>query len=130
MHRWGDEQVDWRGIGDAATFLSDYMRKWGRIHVSDSKEKWGQARVYVSFGWYDLHSLMYPGYHYIQFKEGSLLWKLNYNRILGYLISRIPIHSYQQYIYLRAYRKAIQKWPRLYFEILDGADYPELLRSL
>jgi hypothetical protein len=49
MHRWGDANVDWQGINNAAEFIAIQLRRWGRIHVLDAKEKWGTVRVYVEF---------------------------------------------------------------------------------
>lgn len=132
MHNWGDKNVDWNGISDAAEYIGDFMVKWGRIVVSDTKEKWGTARVYCQFGWYDLHSIFYSRYHYIQWKQGSLMWRLNYNKYVSLLVNKLGelIVPYQKYIYYLAYKRAVGRWPHLRKEILISADYPELLTKL
>lgn len=129
MHKWGDEGVDWSGISNAAYFIGKYLKFWGRMSVTCMKEKYGTARVYCMFGWWQFHSIVYPGYVFSQFP--LWLWKLDcyYGhyllRPLNYLV--VPFH---RWIYRRAYRLAIKKWPHLAGEILTGADFIELLVDL
>lgn len=61
MHTWGDEGVDWDGINDAAEFIGTELKRRARIGVTQYKEKFGTVRVYCSLGWYNLHSIIYPG---------------------------------------------------------------------
>lgn len=103
MHMWGEEGVDWQGIGDAACYIGGFCQRWGRIPVSDMKEKYGTVRVYLYFGFFDWG------------------WK----SYLNWLV--VP---YQHRIYRLAYKKAIAKWPHLREEILCGADWQELLGGL
>ena len=123
MHRWGEENVDWQGIDNAATWISLNLSRWGRIDVSQSKEKFGEVRVYCSFGG-TLYSFFWP--------YETFFWpKLNrFHR----LFDRIPLPSlfqkYQEFIYRLVYKKAIAKWPHLKQEILEGADWPEYLEGL
>lgn len=127
MHRWGDEGIDFEGIGNAAYEIGEYCRKWGRI-TCNSKEKYGTVRVYVSWFYGSLHELINPGHYYIRFRK-PLAW-LDW-RIFGPLIrySRIPnlMHRWQFYIYNRAYQIALRKYPHLKVEILCCADYQELI---
>lgn len=118
MHNWGKEGVDWKGINDAAEYIGEGLRKWGRINVSQWKEKWGIVCVYCSFGWWQVHNITHPGYSYIQWKIGHLYVPELLNKLV------VP---YQEWLYRRYYRKALQKWPHLREEILSGADYSELL---
>lgn len=121
MHKWGKEGVDFGGIYDAASYIGGKLRTYGRVNVSDMKEKYGTARVYVSFGWTQLHDITHPGYHYIQWKGGHYYvpsW-------LNYLV--IP---YQKWLYRYYYKKALKKFPHLVEEILTGADWSELLLNL
>ena len=97
MHVWGEEGVDWEGIGDAADEIGESLRKWGGIYVSCTKEKWGCACVYMHFGVYRLGKL-------------------------NHLI--IP---YQQLVYRLVYWLALRKRPHLKQEIIAGADFPELI---
>ncbi len=129
MHRWGDEGVDWKGISEAARYIGSGLRKWGRVTVLDYKEKYGTVRVYCVFGWSQIHSAVYPGYAYSQFPKW--LWVLDCR--LGYHLMRplnwvvVPI---QKRMYRRYYAAAVRKWPHLRSEILDAADFSELLEGI
>jgi hypothetical protein len=129
MHSWGEENVDWEGISDAAYYIGGWLRKWGRMSVSDMKEKYGTVRVYTSFGWYSAHQLTHPGYAYHQWPKW--LRPLDY-----YVLSRVisvlnpvvvPIHKA---MYRYRYKQALRRWPHLAGEILMGADWTELLLGL
>lgn len=129
MHDWSEKDVDWAGISEAAEYIGLGLRKWGRMEVRDYKEKYGTVRVYCSFGWQSLHSVTHPGWAYIQYKRNSLLWFLEWNRVVRKCIQSlnclvIPFHVW---LYRKFYRNAIRKWPHLRLEILSGADYSKLL---
>ena len=126
MHEWGETGVDWRGINDAAEFIGEYCRKWGRIGTS-SKEKYGTVRVYTDIGYISLHSLVYPGRVHNNFP--SWLWNLDIDYIgpaLNKIFGRLFIR-WQERVYYKAYKKAIYKWPHLRAEILVCADHLDLL---
>lgn len=131
MHYWGDEGVDWEGISDAADFLGDYCCKWGRFG-GDTKEKFGRACFYARFG-LSLHQLIYPRFVYFKHRDfPDWLWKWDIyyiSPVLNKLFGK-PWAKYQEFIYRKAYEKALAKWPHLKKEILYGADYPELLEGL
>ncbi len=127
MHLWGDEDVDWQGIGDAAEFIGLGLKKW-RVGVRDWKEKYGTVRVYCSFGLYHWEQLVRPGW--VSYRWPKWTWKWQsfprpFFRLINILV--VPLHVW---CYKRYYRKALEKWPHLKAEILDAADFPELLDKL
>jgi hypothetical protein len=126
MHYWGDEEVDWDGINNAADFIYDFCVKWARLG-GQSKEKYGQVRFYASFG-LSLHSLCYPGHYFYRFPKwlitADLFWITPACQKLG--LSRLWMW-YQSKIYRLAYKKAVEKWPHLRDEVLCAAGYPEFL---
>ncbi len=126
MHNWGDDGVDWRGIGEAARFIAENLVRWGRIGVRDYKEKFGTVRVYCSLGWSQLHCITHPGHCYSRYPKW--LWSLDC-LYLSRLMSRLNwiVVPYHKWLYRRVYGAALQKWPHLRLEILVGADYSELL---
>lgn len=128
MHSWGDEGVDWDGLNEAPYFIGGWLRRWTRMHVSDMKEKFGTVRVYCSFGWDSFYGIFYPGYCWVKpwWPWKFDLWISKYtmpvlNRVF------VPV---QMWAYKRRYKKAVQKWPHLYAEIVTGADYGELFEGV
>jgi hypothetical protein len=129
MHIWGDGFLYFSDVEKAAEEIGVFCARWGRIGVMQTKEKYGTARVYCHFGVWGFHSLILPRYAYNQWPKW--LWNLDcdigtkilspFNKIL------IP---YQKWIYLLAYKKAIKKYPHIREEILNGADWHELLENL
>jgi len=112
----------------AARFIGLRLRKWGRIHVSQYKEKYGTVRVYCYLGWYSFHGITHPGHAYrrypkwlwlVALKTGSLV------RMWNWLV--VP---YQEWLYRRIYEQAVKRWPHLRREILADADWYELLKGL
>jgi len=130
MHTWEEQGVDWKGINDAAEWIGSFLVRWGRVSVSDTKEKWGTARVYCRFGWTQLHDLTHPRYAYLQYPKWLI--RLDFAVFMPIISRSIGrwIVPYHKFLYRLAYKKAIKKWPHLKLEILNGADYPELLDSL
>lgn len=127
MHTWGDKDVDWAGIEDAAEMIHDYCVKRARLG-GQYKEKWGTVRFYAQFG-LSLHSLVYPGHCFNRFP--SWLWKLDLRVItpvLNFLFGKLWA-KWQARIYAKAYKRAIEKYPHLKEEILCCADYPEILEK-
>ena len=119
MHSWydDDDRIDWKGIGECADFIQDYLRKWGRISVH-TKEKWGRVDVSLSTGWHQLFSITHPGYAYSRYPKW--LWYLDC-MYLSWIVSRIPIHAFHMWLIRRCYRLALARWPHLREEILAGA---------
>lgn len=112
-------------VHDAAQWIGRRLLKL-RVPVRDMKEKWGEVRVYCSFGYWSFHDLVYPGYAFNQFPRW--LQSLDYH-LLGPLLQHLywvtePVHKWW---YKRTYKKALEKFPHLRDAILNGADWPELL---
>lgn len=130
MHSWGDEDVDWNGINDAAAYIGYWLRKWARMDVRDVKEKFGTVRVYVSLGWSGVYSIYRPGYcWYPKWWPVKLDNWLTYHtpvfKWINYVV--IPVHKK---LYAWRYKKAVQKWPHLYDEIVSSADWGELFEGV
>jgi hypothetical protein len=134
-HFWGDGWPYFGDVGDAAYEVGKFCRRWGRISVTQTKEKYGTARVYCRFGCEDLHGLFYPGYCFVQLPRW--LSKLVGKKV-AYWIMTFPILQpfgniicrYQHKVYRRAYKLAIRKFPHIREEILDCADFGEYLVGL
>lgn len=128
MHSWGDEGVDWDGISDASLFIGLWLRRWMRMRVCDMKEKFGTVRVYCSFGWDSFYELFYPGYCWVKpwwpYKI-DLYVSAYVMPLLNKLV--LPIHKWA---YAYRYKKAVQKWPHLYDEIVTGADWGEFFEGV
>lgn len=131
MHSWGDPDVDWDGIDDAARFIGENLRKW-RVDVRQYKEKFGTVRVYCSFGIQWWPQITHPGYVYNQWPKWLDWWVYcSYRKWHpGYWILRAinwVIRPFHIWLYKRVYRQAREKWPHLAQEIYRGADFRELL---
>lgn len=107
--------------------------RWLGIRVDDMKEKWGTHRVYCSFGITDIHSLIYPGYHYVKFtgwrkdlyyRTAHLQWIL-FRKLVNWWL--VPL---QRRWYRKVYQMAIRKFPDRAQAILIGADEWDLLDGL
>lgn len=129
MHDWGDDNVDWNGINNAARYIAEGLVKWGRVNVRDYKEKYGTVRIYCSLGWYGLHSITHPRHVYSRYPKW--LWSLDchYGRYLVRPLNWLVI-PYHKFLYRKLYRNAVQKWPHLMVEILSAADFHELLEDV
>lgn len=49
MHTWGDKDVDWQGINDAADWIGEQLQSHNKYWVYQVKEKWGMAVVYCNY---------------------------------------------------------------------------------
>jgi hypothetical protein len=114
---------------NAAYFIHQYLVRYGRISVRQSKEKFGTVRVYCHLGYYGFYDLIHPGrvwvhwprwLHWLDMKYGSVIM-----RVLNKLI--VPYHKF---VYRRAYKKAVEKYPAIRKNILHTADFPDLLVGL
>lgn len=116
-------------LDDIAHNIGQYCIKWGRISVTQTKEKYGTVRVYCGFGFYTLHSLIWPNYCYKHPKYPDWLWGLDIKYISPFITKTLGrlLTPWQVFIYKRAYWKYIRKYPHLFDEITDCADYKELL---
>lgn len=124
MHYYGDKDFNyWEELDQAASYIGLFCRKYGRIGVSQYKEKYGTVRVYCSFGWDQFGEIIYPGYQWC--KGRKWLWRV----YIPFWVSRL-FAPYQQFIYRLAYKNAIKKWPMIRKEILCCADWSEYLGGL
>lgn len=129
MHMWGDEGVDREGIDSAAAFIGRWLRKWGRIQVTQYKEKFGTVRVYCYFGFSQVHALTHPGYMYSRYPRWLWLLDCQVGRHLVRPLKWVAV-PLQKRLYRWRYARAVQRWQHLRAEILDAADWPELLKGL
>lgn len=129
MHRWGDENVDWEGIEECCHILYKICTKYGRLG-GQLKEKWGEIRFYARFEKLSLHSLIYPGYHFIQFP--NWLYKLDnkvISPVLNFFFGKVFL-KYQRYMYRLGYKRCLKAYPHLREEILSASDHDNLLEGL
>lgn len=130
MHYWGEEGFNFCEVSEAAEYIGEGLRKWGRANVTQYKEKFGQVRVYCYLGLSMFHQLIWPGYcrsmypyHWMWVLDIKLskLWKY---------ISFIIVTPYHVWLYRKLYKNAVKKWPHLHDEIVACADYTSLLKDL
>ena len=126
MHRYGDDWPHWDKLHRAIYEVLDYWRKY-RLG-SHGKEKWGTFRDHVYWSDGTLHSLVYPGYVYIQWRwfyyniDYPIIRRLVYYSGLLFLLNR-----WQRFIYRRGIELALRKYPEVVYELTCELDYPELL---
>lgn len=129
MHLWGDKDFDWEQLDESIEMVGSFMRFWGRIGVS-SKEKYGTARIYVTFWDGSLHGLVYPGYHVCKWPKW--LWSFDLNVIGPFIrwtrLAKLAVW-YQTKIYGMAYSKGIKRFPKIKVELVINADYEEFIKE-
>lgn len=135
MHDWGDKGFKYFGdVGEVADQIGNFCKRWGRISVTQTKEKFGTVRVYLSFGIFDSHGLIYPGYVYYQ--SNILKWidfKILRTRPFEYVLRILNdwlLFPYQKWIYKLAYKRALKANPHIRKEILSCADWDEYLEGI
>ena len=113
----------------AAYFIHEYLVRYGRISVRQSKEKYGTVRVYCSLGYWGFYGLFYPGRVWIHWPRwlNDLDWKIG--RPVMQVLNKVIV-PYHKFIYRRAYKKAIEKYPHIKKRILGTADFSNLLEGL
>lgn len=128
FHYWG-EDFDFKAVDDASYFIGEYLKRWGRVDVHETKGKFGSARVYCSLGWYSFHNITHPGHAFIRYKPW-MCWIDNH--ILTHLVVLINplVYKYHKWLYRKSYKLALKKWPYIREEILCCADFPEYLKGL
>ena len=110
---------------ECATFIGEYCLRYGRVNVTQYKEKFETVRVYISPSC-DVHSLLFPGYTYLRGPRWTYrftMWEL------PRWVTR-PLWAWQRFVYRRAYKLALKRWPELTYQMLAFADYPEFLKGL
>lgn len=129
MHIWGDENVDWQGINDAAYYIGHWLATWARMPVTDYKEKWGTVRVYCGFGVAGFYALWRPQHMwYPKWWPMKLDFWFTYKTPIFEWLNRLVI-PLQKRAYVWRYKRAVQKWPHLYKEIVSMADYGKLFEG-
>lgn len=109
--------------------IGNYLSKYGRICVSQTKEKFGSVRVYCYFGYSCIYNIFYPRRMYIDWPKWLYRIDLAISPYLLKIINPLII-PYQKYIYRKAYRKAVEENPHFARNILCFADWDELLEDV
>lgn len=127
-HRYGDE---WdvkhgRKLDEAICYIMDTWKTYARIG-SHGKEKYGTFRDHPYFWDGGLHSLIWPGYVYIQ--NTFISYKLD-RYIIKPFTKYTGLHKlglwYQKQVYNYAIQKMCKKYPEITDELvssLDGVDF-------
>lgn len=130
MHYYGESNVDWDGINNAAEYIGEALKCFGRMNVTQYKEKYGTVRCYCVFGWYNLLNITHPGY-IAYWKYPNWLMDLDFKlfrKVIPFL--NFMVIPYQKWLYRFVYKQMVKKYPHLKNEILWAADYPELLNNI
>ena len=129
QHYWGDD-FDWKGLNHAIDMIAIPLKRWGRVNVVQYKEKFGEARIYCSMGWNQLHCITHPGHCYSRYPKW--LWTLDckYGSKVVPVLFNWFIIPYHKWLYRYLYKMAVKKFPHIYDEIVDACDYPELLKGI
>ena len=133
MHNWGDGFPYFAEVEEAALEIGQFCKRYGRISVTQTKEKYGIARVYCHFGYHSLHGLLYPGWCFKRSFYPQWLWTFDIyyiSKLLRFKPIGSIIYKWQKFIYRLAYKRALKKYPMIREEILDGADFTEFLKGL
>lgn len=125
-------------IDNAAYEIGQFCRRWGKIQVTQTKEKYGTARVYCHFGISTIHDLIWTGHSYNRWEQklgkfGKVCFLIDWNiiyRIIKFTRANYLISRYQAFIYRLAYKRAMKKYPHIKGAIKHGADFHELLTDL
>ena len=129
MHQWGNRNVDWKGIDDAAYYIAHWLKTWVRLPVHQYKEKFGTVRVYCTFGWYGIYGIWRPSYGWY-----PKWWPMKLDFWLaeswGWRQLNKVVILVQQKAYAWRYKKAVEKWPHLKDEIVSQADFGELFEGV
>jgi hypothetical protein len=131
-HDWSTNWPYFGDVDDAASYIRAFMVRWGRVPVRDAKEKFGQVRVYCSFGWSSVHDITHPGWAYIQYRQPFLwlYWRTLTLQGLVFKGLNVVLQPYHQWLYRLAHKRACQKWPHIKNEILGSPDFEEYLKGL
>ena len=113
----------------AAYFIHRYLVKYGRISVRQSKEKFGTVRVYCHLGYFGLYDLLYPGRVWVHWPKWGYDLDLKFGRPVMQVLNKVIV-PYHKFIYRRAYKKAIEKYPHIKKRILGTANFSNLLERL
>ena len=129
IHNWGDDSFDWNALNKAIEIIWWWSTKIGRFG-GQIKEKYGTLRFYAFFSDGTLYSVCKPGYYYYRWPHQVHKFDLYViRRITNFLGIRWLITRWQYFIYNLAYQRAIKKYPHIREEILQNADYLELIKG-
>lgn len=128
MHDWGEEDFDWKGLNDAGEYISGWLVRWMRQPIFQTKEKFGTLRIYCSFGWSSFYSIWRPRHCWIA-KWWPYKFDLWISNFIMPTLNKVVVPA-QQKAYAWRYKKAVQKWPHLYAEIVSCADAGELFEGV
>ena len=123
-----EEQVE-VACDSAAWFIHQYLVKYGRISVRQSKEKYGTVRVYCSLGYWGFYNLLNPGHTYVRWPKWLYGLDLKYGRPIMQVLNKVIV-PYHKWVYRRAYAAAVEKYPHIRERILHTADFQNLLEGL
>ena len=113
----------------AAYFIHRYLVKYGRISVRQSKEKFGTVRVYCHLGYFGFYNLFYPGRMWVHWPKWLYALDLKFGRPVMQILNKVIV-PYHKFIYRRAYKKVVEKYPAIKENILCTADFSNLLEGL
>lgn len=125
-HMWGDPTADWRGIDEAVRYIAGGLRRWGRMDAN-GKEKFGQVRVYCSFGLDWWPQFTHPGYCRNPWPKWT--WWMSRRPDWVFRLLNLFVIPYHKWLYRYVYRRAVEKWPHLYCEIVGAADEGKLFEG-
>jgi len=133
MHSYGDgwPNENFDRLDQIASDIGHKLARYGRIHVSQTKEKFGTVRVYCSLGFSTFYEFIFPRHNFI--RAPKWLWSLDLRVCrwlkLDYIFNAVLI-PYQKWVYRKVYSQAVKQAPHLADEILTAADWGKLLRGL
>jgi replicative DNA helicase Mcm len=85
MHNWGDKDFDWKGLDEAITFIETNLVRWGRINVTQAKEKFGcydsETMVLTKFGWKLFKDVDIKNDEIATLKDGYLVYVKATNKV-------------------------------------------------
>lgn len=127
-HDWSDNTFDWKSLNLAIDYIMSSWRRYGRIG-SRGKEKWGNFQDYPTFWDGGIHSLLWPGYGYIQ--NRFIYFTLDYY-IIRPFTKYTGIYSlglwYQQQVYNYIIQTACKRYPHIIDELVSDLDSYELVK--
>lgn len=119
---WGDSWPYWNDLQSAISHIQNICRKYGRINMG-GKEKYGTFRdEFVGLWDGTFHNLMYPNYHYIQYKRPSYYYRFDYpvvSKVSKMIGLQFIISKYQAAVYNYAIQSTVKKYPYLKAELTE-----------
>lgn len=129
MRQLNENDVHEICLSEAADMIRNHLVKYGRVNVTQAKEKFGTVRVYCTLGFYSFHCITHPGRVWIQYPRWIYILDLSIGVRVMSVVNKVVV-PYHKWLYRQAYKKAIQKLPFIKEEIVIHADYPDLLEGL